>query len=627
MSETFGGESFDRGSEAQREISRGMLLFDEFGLSESKEDITGRLRKFKTDDDRAKYLRSVEKAALTVFSDNQLEERGITPRDIIPHVLGFRDPDSAVDAAKRLYGDAFPEKIQTLEDLFPQKDDFREIDFEYLNNLAEIKDYLKEFHIDEDYLQRIGKIMQGREDPLSYGTEVLDAIYFAHEIFNKDKDALDQALQGNNPEALARAMFRIDVIAEGDETLAKELRGYIVRSDQSIFLESSYLQASLELKKRGLSVADIGAYEFNHFASYILYDNKGNINTDEIDSFCDNQLLEVQFKRAYERYLHPVKKTGAPFAAHDEDKPKLSDIPKLEAFFKNLGIDPETASLMFASWSTYDAIRKGDEDPFGFVSDKQIYWIQVDAIENILKKVRSLKEVEHYYGKDELREIIEVFGILNFHRYPIDQLHFQLQEWKSGAIPPSHIVITGLHDWNGAIDNSNWGIIYSLMGDSGIYFFEAGSAAQIAKIAVAVGNRERANGRDPLKTNSVENVIIAGHGNPDDLELGLNGEKISVQDFKDSQKKRGKIRARLNTYKKHLGNKFRIILHSCETGGKSEKNDSNIADSISKTHDVQVDAPDSVVSGIQINPDGKVLYIKNENGEYGFVTSKTFTPR
>ena len=156
-------------------------------------------------------------------------------------------------------------------------------------------------------------------------------------------------------------------------------------------------------------------------------------------------------------------------------------------------------------------------------------------------------------------------------------------------------------------------------------FFEAESELDIAKIIVEVGKHERRFGRDPMQTNAIKNILIHAHANAQALSLGPDGQKLDLQDYTNAERKNAnpKTKLRINDYRRHLGNNFRVLLQACSTAGETVDG-MNIANKMAEYHNTRVEGSPFITSGmLVINPDGSVTYSTTQ----GKVDSVTYSGR
>ncbi len=375
-----------------------------------------------------------------------------------------------------------------------------------------------------------------------------------------------------------------------------------------------------------LSEHDIepGSMDMPSFArlTRLIKDTAGDEHqTAEIERFCANWKINHEYAQAYERYVAPVAESGPISSIKPQLEPRLEDVPSLQEALSRAGLSPDVAKDIFATWNSYPALsadpsRLGDPSNSS-VSPQDVEEATLKQRAMISSQVEALIGYADEYGKDELASIITTFGIHNFSRYRPGQLHQQLMDWNDPSKSFENVIVSAVADWNGTLSRAGSQLM-SQKSDSSIYF-EAGGPTSLAKDLVAIGDRDRAYGRDPLKDSSVKNVIIYGHSNSDIIQLGVNGEGITVSDYVEvpgnkTGIKTG-IKSRLNDYRRHLGNDFRLILKSCSTTG-SPSGVRNIAETLSDEHGVKVaGSPLPTTGEIIINPDGEVFFQVNKQPE------------
>ncbi|MDB5164584.1 MAG: hypothetical protein JWL89_210, partial [Candidatus Saccharibacteria bacterium] len=219
---------------------------------------------------------------------------------------------------------------------------------------------------------------------------------------------------------------------------------------------------------------------------------------------------------------------------------------------------------------------------------------QLEAVENFVDE----------YGIYTAGAIINTFGIYNFARHDAEKLIAQEEAWRLGK-PINTVVVDARSDWNSFKGND---FHIEDLDYEGMFFFEANSGADTARIAVTAGQHERSQGREP----AVEKFIVHGHGAPGLIVMGVNREAIDIKSYTEAAQKASTIHAsEVNDYKKHLGPDFEVILQSCSTAGEALEG-KNIADIISERHDVRVIASNSAVYGLRILEDGSVKFETNE---------------
>jgi hypothetical protein len=254
------------------------------------------------------------------------------------------------------------------------------------------------------------------------------------------------------------------------------------------------------------------------------------------------------------------------------------------SYLESLGIEPERQKLLLEAWSSFipQSIKNNT-----YNREKSAY---------IVNEIMALRDYIDVYGIEELKSVMDTFGITYFKRYKKESLHQQLIDWQEGAIEPVDIAITAVYDHNGALGDIESEVSGTNKDNKGILFFEARDSLQMAKFLVAIGNRERNNGRNPEQTGSVKNLVILAHGSPDSIALGSRSQRLATGDY---EKPDSKLKKEINTYRNHLGNNFKVILVACSTAGVNGI-DRNLAETISDEHDTLVDASMTTIYGLAV---------------------------
>ncbi|MFO0955013.1 MAG: hypothetical protein U0526_00505 [Candidatus Saccharibacteria bacterium] len=322
------------------------------------------------------------------------------------------------------------------------------------------------------------------------------------------------------------------------------------------------------------------------------------------------RIIEVnaQIRRAMLE-KHPAKKFYERPGEYQHEL-NLEDVPLLSERLKELGLNDEQQAAIFSSWASYQPIPLVlDESKHKAIRGDDAERIAASMANYLCSELGDLTEFVELYGPEETAEIINTFGIHHFGRYEPEQLHYQLINWHDPGLvnPMRNIIISPHDDWNAAMGGTGKAVGAELARENTV-FFEAGSATEIARHIVAVGNRERRAKRDPEQFNLVENVIITGHGTPEKIVLGPEETGISLDMYAAAEEGREKVNGKINTYRRHLGSKFQVILDSCSTAGATLRG-GNIATEISDSHDALVHASPATVYGAskQIE-NGEVVY-------------------
>ena len=325
-----------------------------------------------------------------------------------------------------------------------------------------------------------------------------------------------------------------------------------------------------------------------------------------LDTALEEIMIESSINKSYRSMYEKVHYPASPDIVKTI-RLDLETFPEIASQMLELGLDLETARAIFASWATFNALQKhGYNNESGFVTIeemptgdvmKSILSEQAQAIKN---QIRAIKEYHAEYGEKELKDVISIFGIYNFNRHSPAGLHNQLERWNSGQIAET-VVAESRSDWN-----SYTGKPVKFEDESekiGAFYFEVNSPIELSRIAVRVGQRERQNGREP----NVGRFIVHAHGNPTGLLLGVNNERLTINEYREAAQSRTKINgAETNNYRRHLGPNFRVILQSCS--GAGETMGKNIAAVMAGDLDASVTGASDTITGLVIKADGTVEY-------------------
>ncbi|HTE57952.1 MAG TPA: hypothetical protein VK694_04365 [Verrucomicrobiae bacterium] len=475
----------------------------------------------------------------------------------------------------------------------------------------------KEIFGEDAYLSELStltKIFEEERWPLIYVTEdVGPALRDLKQCVNADQfvELAQQVVQKSNPQA---AVDVVNVMSQ--LTANQQVFKQIITSEQPEASAAAYTYIANKLKERGESLDALGISALQQLAKSHRTDYGENgpeitVNDVVIERYVDwaqHARFDQEIGAAYETYWQarrdPEVKRGQELLA-----PQLADLPGIQEHLTSLGLDEQLASRLFETWRALDRFPKSIlEDKDKDDKAKQEAFDTEFALqkEMMQSQVRALSKLIEAYSLQEATYMVETFGIQNFNRYKPEQLHKQFVDWTSGRVAPRNLVISAQGDHNSFM--SNIGSEYtSQLKQEGLFFFEAGSATELAKIAVAVGQRERNANREP----DLQNVIIAAHGEYRGLILGPRGEALSIFQYIHQINSRGQVGARPNTFTKHLGNSYRIILHACSTAGEG-----GIAYHMRDTHDRTISSASHRVvvgreqpgRGIVIEPDGAVYF-------------------
>ncbi len=332
-------------------------------------------------------------------------------------------------------------------------------------------------------------------------------------------------------------------------------------------------------------------------------------------NYGSNALLTYQTMQAY---TESYSKIEFPLAASSRDfyeKADLGQLPELKKRFSEIGFGEELAAEVCKSWATYDAYRVShfrahnwDRDAeYSELSESLRLDIARNQAKAIMAQLHAIEAYAERYGKDELAEIVNTFGIYNYSRYGADELHDQLERWRKGD-PVRTAIVNTRADWNSFTKAD---ATMEEGQNDGVFVFEANSGTEIARVAVMIGRHERLNGRTP----DLKYFIIHAHGRPSGFLMGSSGEMVEVADYEQAQVNANKIGASRNDYSRHLGKSFDIVLHSCSTAGDNPDG-KNIAETMSMGHGVRVVGSNLAVTGLTVKSDGTIEYEqKNGSGQ------------
>ncbi len=318
----------------------------------------------------------------------------------------------------------------------------------------------------------------------------------------------------------------------------------------------------------------------------------------------------------------------------------LEDLPLLKYMFKELGFDDNpsgeqntaSATDIFDSWMSYDSIKYaqlklldkkqnrwrmgskrkpashyGVMDTASALTDqKDTLMREADAFFGYESHVNNAGDIGYYSidKRGETKYVVETFGIHHFSRYKAPQLHSQAKSWglrPSRAI--DNVVVSAQTDWNGAFFRA--GSQIELPEHQETVFFETGSSRDLASMAITIGKRERDfQKREP----NIKRVVLLAHANSKSLVLG-QGNELSIADYDEAEKNRRKLskisnnQPKLNTYERHLGPKFEVILYACDAAKERKilPTKNTIAGRIQKGHAI------NTLHGAAIKPTGLVI--------------------
>ncbi|MEI7682846.1 MAG: hypothetical protein WCJ24_00925 [Candidatus Saccharibacteria bacterium] len=583
---TSGGDDLARSAEA-------LSTIDSSGLAEHSGLLLQKVLRLGDSEKANAYLASI-RGALDVLGVQQKSQEG---QDVdIPRALKdlaiFEDPAAALEAAKTLYGaEDYLKELRSLHDLVePQYDKLATFRTEDISALGILRDYCATTGIKDSYIKDISASLMGSDDPIGRAQSIAEGLRSANITADTNLNLFFEMANQEDPISLGRAISMLEAsLTDIGDTVRQDIFKKTVSSQSPEKTALLIVRTQKELQNQQLTIEDIGVGRL--YEAMSIVDNAED--TKAIERYCSNCKIQLECEGAFQKYLQPVRELGDRKSLDIEKQPKLADLPELRARFEHLGISPELAGGMLDSWLTYSALRKlGNIDSTLVEQGKQLVE-QAEAITNYVER----------FGSEETIALTNIFGIYNFIRYKPEQLHNQLLSWQSGELPTKNVVVSARADWNGAISDSGTSF-ERVLGEEGLFCFEVNDRVELARVAVAIGNRERSMGREPEEVNGLKNFIINGHANPKGILLGTRGQHLDATDYKQ-EPLNGQ---RANTYRRHLGSNFRVILKACSTAGEVE-NGKNIAEAISDYHEVHVVGSSVATNGaIIIEPDGEVRF-------------------
>lgn len=526
-------------------------------------------------DERLAFMRSVN-TALTELGQAETPDNAKDIEQVKQLVLtSFEDPALALQTAKAMYGESYLSEFPTLLKLFenPQGSPYSLL------------------FIQEGTDQALGELKQC--------IAADQFMHFAREV-----------AVSRDPQAAAQAVKQVSQVTQNPEIFQQ-----LITERNPAIHAAAYTEISHKLKERGESLDTLSkplVIELMQLHELGMGENGFEvvINDKAMEKYVDYARygrLDPEINAAYAAYWQarrdPDVKRGPELLG-----PQLADMPGVQEQLTSLGLDEQVASRLFETWRTLDRYPHqilADEGVDDAAKQEAFDTAFLDQKLLINLQVRALSTFIETYSLQEATYIMETFGIHNFMRYTPEQLHKQFVDWTSGKVAAKNLVIGAHSDHNGFLRNS--GSEYASLEQEGLFFFEAGSATELAKIAVAVGQREQSAKREP----DLQNVIVAGHGSYYGLVLGAHGESLSIFQYIRQINNRGQVGARPNDFTRHLGNSYRIILHACSTAGEG-----GIAYHMRDTHERRVNAsrvPVAMSTGktgrnIIIEPEGDVYF-------------------
>ena len=570
------------------------------GLQEFAKVLLKKVISIDDNDKSARYLGSISLAVESLAQRKSAEEE-FKPdiSSVVQELANFEDPRSALKAANEMYGSDDPQNsLRALYRLVNRGYGvdlarFREED---ITSLIIVKEYCDDKGIDNGYIELLSAEFHSNDNPVDSAKNITEGLRLADVSADSNLALMSYIARAEDPIASGRAASIIEASVKYlDNSVRHQLQVGTLNSQYPEATAREVVRSLEDIQKYGLTIEDIGVQGLFEVSRK---------DPSSAERYCSDWKIAHELELAYKERLRPARETGLASSMTKNIGLKIVDLPELSQRLEKLGISPQLAQEMFASWDSYSSIGKrlyGKPELRTAMTPDLIDGSVIEQSIRIAQQAEALTTYVERFGTEEALAIIETFGIYNFARYQPELLHEQLISWKSGALTVKNIVVGARSDWNGSIDGSNFN---RLFGNDGLFFFEANDSAELAKVAVAVGNRERANGRIPEEVSGLENFVINAHASPTGILLGTQGQRILTEDFQvgltNSQKP--------NNYQRHLGKRFRVILQACSTAGEVTYG-KNIAESIADYHGVKVVASKEITYGTTIiDPDGTVRF-------------------
>jgi hypothetical protein len=334
----------------------------------------------------------------------------------------------------------------------------------------------------------------------------------------------------------------------------------------------------------------------------------------------------------------------------------LDDFPIFNLFMDELGIPEEYHLAFLKPWLSTSPLEMGriEHRTKGSLTADQLRDGVTLAAGNAYEQASALQHYVERYGVQEMVELHETFGIVNFARGSAELLHDQLVRWQGRMVEdvwtdgrghtetrmrrecdqPRWINIVATDSDNPAL-HKRFDSVFSKLGPHG-FVFEAATEKQLARAAVKVGNRERMAWRDPSAAGGgVRLVIVSAHGTPSSLYLS-DGHELGIEDYAAAYRGRRDMEAARiqrdsstgasdasqvapNTFIRHLGWQHEVVLDACATGGESELYAYNLASAMAYGHQGRVTGAPVNVVDFAIKR-GRVVYTVRSGREISGVT-------
>ena len=589
------------------ENSLSLTKISDLGLEKYSQTLLSIVNNIGDEGIKNKYLTSFKEAEAILSKINENGAIISNMESILRQLASFEDPVMAIRAAKDLFGeDEYLKNIYNLQSLVhPDYLAYAEIIAFSQNNidaLINVRNYISETGLDPSFLSFTAKTISKSDDPIARSKIIISSLEIAKSVFQEDQNIIYQIIDKENLFEISKALSEINAaIISTNESLRQSLNRKIFDSLEPEKTAQLMIKTQNEIIGQNIALDEMKDKDF--FDAMIVVANADDPK--EVVRFCSNWKVKKEGEIAYGKFWGTAAEGGLekldPLLL-----PTLKDYPELSARFNAIGISPELAEDIFNSWNTKSELKRllyNDDRTVSETKPEDIQYALPMQAERLIPQIEALEKHISEYGFEETKKIIDIFGIFNFSRYSDEILHDQLKQWENSEITVKNIVVTAKSDWNGALDST--GKPYeSLLENEGTFYFEVNDRIQLARVAVSVGNRERSMGRNPEQESQLKNFIINAHASPDGILLGVNGDRLSVEDYLEEPLNGAKA----NTYKRHLGSNYRVILKACSTAGEV-KDGKNIAESISDGHEVRVEGSNVLTYGsISIDPDGNISF-------------------
>lgn len=563
------------------------VALDSYGLQGYTDTVFPLVDKITDAEQRDIYLASLRDTVALVEADDTIEAD--SKDAVVAKLSQFTSPTEALTAVRSIYGDSSSEKVdQFLWDIkagYKKPDELIEINDGYTDTYTVYRSYIDRHPegFEEINAQQAAMIFaknaSSQENARAHTAQVI-ALLESDESLTPSYYFLDRLSGYSEPASLVDSFGEIRTIF-GDNSSQVREGIYSRRMNKGEETMDELRDAQVSLQRNGISFRsfEAGTVDKTDFFDKFLGLTQARGNEAQIDNLCNKWKISGNITEAYSRYLQPIMETGDYRQIDRTLRPSLEMLPAFQERFAQLGINPDQAQQIFASWNTFRSFNKvlTGHNEFDKLSDPN-YKIPPNYVtemvklqtEKFTKHIDAISSYAEQYGNDELRTVIDTFGIYNFTKLTPERLHNQLERWNAGDIPAHTILVSARSDHNGALSedgNNSLDKNPQTVPEEGFYLFEANDAVGLAKIAIKIGQHERAQGREP----DILNFIVSAHGAPQGVWLGVNDERLDVMDYvaaRVGQEQYG----RRNNYHQHLGENYRLILQACSTGDKLAEN-------------------------------------------------------